>query len=221
MINDLYDRQHQLGLDIPGEVTIVGVGGIGAWAAIDLAMTGVRTLYLFDPDTLEESNRNRLPFCQGSIGRPKVEVVADYITAIRPDCIVVPVKEKLDGVFLDLQMKVSFTFMDCTDSPVTQIKMYNTCKEKGRLFIRAGYDGTRITVTSVVSGWIKPAEQEAYTINPSWVVPAQMAAALAVGKLCKFRDQEVSLDISEIGIPILEKRNRLTSRCAPAKDTRR
>jgi molybdopterin/thiamine biosynthesis adenylyltransferase len=214
---DLYSRQEQLSLYTPRSLTIVGIGGIGSWAAIYAAMSGIPTLYLFDPDLLEDSNRNRLPFCQGSIGRPKVEVVSEYIRTIRPECIVAGIKEKLDGVFLDLQLSVSEAIMECTDSPKSQIKVYNACKEKGVTFIRAGYDGTRVTVTGAVSGWIKDTEErEAYTTNPSWVVPASIVAALAIGKLMKYGNQEVSLDISEIGIPILEKKSRVTTRCRVA-----
>jgi len=213
-MTDLYDRQQQVGLTLPPSVTIAGIGGIGSWVAILSAMSGVQNLYLFDPDVMEESNRNRLPFCQSSLNRPKVEVVAEYIRAIRPDAIIVAIPERLEGVLLDIQLSVSAVIIDCTDSPRAQFTIYNACKEHGVRFIRAGYDGTRITVTSVVTGWMRTdVEEENYTVNPSWVVPAVTVAALAVGKLEKFFDQEVSLDISEIGIPVLQRNRRLTARC--------
>jgi molybdopterin/thiamine biosynthesis adenylyltransferase len=176
-------------------------------------MSGVRYLYLFDADEVEESNRNRLPFCQGAIGRPKVEVVAEFIRAIRPDCTVVPIKEKMEGIFINVALGCSTWIIECTDSPVSQKRMYRACKNAHISFIRAGYDGTRMTVTSNVSGWIKDEEETNYEIAPSWAVPAVTVAALAVGKMMKFFAQEVSLDLSEIGVPILEKSSRLTSRC--------
>ena len=212
---ELYDRQRELRLSIPSAVTIAGLGGIGSWVAIDSAMSGVENLYLFDPDTLEESNRNRLPFCQGSINRLKVEVVRDYILAIRPEAIVVAVAQKLEGVLLDIQISVSDIIVDCTDSPKSQFAIYNRCKEKGKRYIRAGYDGTSIMVTGAVSGWIKTdVEEENYAINPSWVVPAQVVAALTVGRMMKYPDQEIGLDISEIGNPVVQRQRRLTARCA-------
>lgn len=213
----LYTRQQALELHVPTSVTIVGCGGIGSWAAIDLAMSGVPYLYLFDPDVLEESNRNRLPFCQSSIGRPKVEVVAEYIRAIRPECVVVAIQERLQDLLLTVQLSVSQYILDCTDSPKTQFTIYNACKRvAGVKYVRAGYDGTRVMVTANVSGWIKTdVEEEAYQVNPSWVVPSQIVAALAVGKILKYHDQEVSLDICEIGIPVLQRQtvSRLTARC--------
>ena len=209
----LYDRQEALQLNVPSAITIAGLGGIGSWVAIDAAMSGVSNLYLFDPDVMEEHNRNRLPFCPSSINRPKVEVVRDYIMGIRPDAIVVAIQAKLEDILLDVQISVSTYLVDCTDSPKAQFTIYNACKKAGRRFIRAGYDGTHITVTSVVNGWMKQEEVETYAVAPSWIVPAQMVAAMAVAKMMKYPDQEVSLDIGEIGIPMLQKAKRLTDRC--------
>lgn len=221
-MTDLYDRQREIGLTVPPSITIAGCGGIGSWVAIDSAMSGVGSIYLFDPDIMEESNRNRLPFCQSSLNRPKVEVVAEYIAGIRPDAIVVAIQEKLEDVLLDIQLSVSSFIIECTDSPKAQFTIYNACKKAGVAFIRAGYDGTKITVASSVSGWIKTdVEEENYTVNPSWVVPAQIVAALAVGKMLKYFNQEVGLDISEIGIPVLQRQRRLTARCNQVRTTRR
>lgn len=212
---ELYTRQETLGLSLPASLTIVGCGGIGSWAAIFAAMSGIPQLVLFDPDVLEESNRNRLPLCQGSVGRPKVEVVADFIRPIRPECLVVGIAARMDEMLFSVQRQLGMYYlMDCTDSPKTQILLYKLCKDNNVGYIRAGYDGTRIMVTSVVSGWIKQdAEEENYTINPSWVVPASTVAALAIHKLCLCHDQEVGLDLSEIGIPVVQKQRRLTARC--------
>lgn len=216
--NGLYSRQRELSLYYPQNITVVGCGGIGSWVAIFAAMSGVGTIFLYDQDIMEESNRNRLPFCQGSINRPKVDVVADFIRGIRPGTTVIPIKSRLDETTAKIQITTGcYVMLDCTDSPKTQIMLYNLCKNYGTRYIRAGYDGTRIMVTSVVSGWIKKdADEEPYEVNPSWVVPAAVVAALAVGKMMKFHDQEVGLDLSEIGIPVLEKQKRITARCYQA-----
>tara|TARA_R100001530_G_C4318013_1_gene154904 strand:+ start:1410 stop:2147 length:738 start_codon:yes stop_codon:yes gene_type:complete len=212
---ETYTRQQTLQLRTPNAVSVVGVGGIGFWAAVDLAMSGVPQLFLFDPDVLEESNRNRLPVCQSSVGMPKVDVCKDFIQTLRPDCIVVGIQEKFEGVFMDIQLKVSNFILDCTDSPTSQIAIYKETQKVGLAkYVRAGYDGTGMTVTGHVSGWIKPqAERENYTIAPSWVVPAQIVAALAVAKIMKWPDQEVACDVSEIGIAVLQKTEKLTARC--------
>ena len=220
----LYIRQNTLHLNIPNDVTVVGLGGIGAWVAIGMAMSGVSNLFLFDPDNMEESNRNRLPFCQGSINVPKVEVVANFCRAIRPDANIVAIAEKLEDLYLRIQLSTSSLFMDCTDSPKAQYNIFQACKKIGKRYIRIGYDGTHGTISSNVSGWIKTdVEEEAYTVNPSWVVPSAVFAMLGVGKALKYPDQEVSIDLSEIGIPVLRKKSsRLTNRCAtPPRGTGR
>ncbi len=90
MVSVMYDRQASLGIYSPEEVSIIGCGGIGAWVAIDLAMTGTEKVNLFDSDDLEAHNLNRLPFTLNDIGKPKVEVLKKYIENIRPDADVKP-----------------------------------------------------------------------------------------------------------------------------------
>jgi len=214
----LYQRQEQLNLTIPDTVTIVGCGGVGSWAAIGLAMAGIPNIFLFDPDVMEESNRNRLPFCQSSLNRPKVDVVSEYIQAIRPDCTVVSVQNKLESIFLEIQLSVSQWVLDATDSPRSQFAIYKACKDKNANYVRAGYDGTGMTITSHISGFVKSVTDQGdevanYTVAPSWVVPAQIVAALAVGKICKWQNQEVACDVGDIGIEVLQRQERPTARC--------
>jgi len=223
--NLLYSRQQELNLNIPDNVCVAGCGGIGGNAAIELAMVGVKNLYLFDPDVLEESNRARLPFCQSSLNQPKVEVIRDYIACIRPDCLVVAVNTKLEGIFLEIQLGVSQWILDCTDSPRAQFTIYKACKEKGVNYVRAGYDGEHMTVTSNISGWVKSAtangeEQANYTINPSCRVTAMMPALLAVWKIIHSPNQEVSCNVSDIGIEVLMRQERPTARCYQAGSDR-
>ena len=66
-------------------VCVVGLGGVGSWCAEALARTGVGRLTLIDADTVAESNINRqLPALTSSIGRPKVEILADRFADINP-----------------------------------------------------------------------------------------------------------------------------------------
>jgi tRNA A37 threonylcarbamoyladenosine dehydratase len=68
-------------------VLVVGVGGVGSWAVEALARSAVGTLTLVDLDELCISNINRqLPALDSTLGRAKVEVMADRVRAINPDC---------------------------------------------------------------------------------------------------------------------------------------
>jgi len=72
-------------------VAVVGVGGVGSFAAEALARSGVGQILLIDRDAVDITNINRqLPALSDTVGRPKVDVMAERIRAINPDCHVVP-----------------------------------------------------------------------------------------------------------------------------------
>jgi len=67
-------------------VLIVGLGGVGAYAAEMLARAGVGRLTLADADTVNETNINRqLVALRSTVGRPKVEVLAERLRDINPE----------------------------------------------------------------------------------------------------------------------------------------
>ena len=66
-------------------VAIVGVGGLGALSAEILARLGVGELVLFDYDTVEEANLNRLVYRTDQVGEKKVEAIRDHLRAANPD----------------------------------------------------------------------------------------------------------------------------------------
>lgn len=67
-------------------VAIVGCGGTGSAVAEQLVRLGVRRLRLIDPDLLSDSNITRVYGSSAAdVGRPKVDVLRDHLTRIRPD----------------------------------------------------------------------------------------------------------------------------------------
>ncbi|HZX32773.1 MAG TPA: tRNA cyclic N6-threonylcarbamoyladenosine(37) synthase TcdA [Rhodocyclaceae bacterium] len=68
-------------------VCVVGIGGVGSWAAEALARSGVGALTLIDLDMVAESNTNRQIHALGDVyGKAKVDAMAERILAINPDC---------------------------------------------------------------------------------------------------------------------------------------
>lgn len=64
-------------------VILFGCGGVGSWCAEALARTGVGHITLVDFDAVDISNLNRqLPATKLTIGRPKVEVLAERLRAV-------------------------------------------------------------------------------------------------------------------------------------------
>ena len=66
-------------------VLVVGVGGVGAYAAEMLCRAGVGRLTLVDADTVQPTNLNRqLPALHSTLGQPKAEVLAARFRDINP-----------------------------------------------------------------------------------------------------------------------------------------
>lgn len=72
-------------------VAVVGIGGVGSWAAEALARSGVGSIILLDMDELCITNTNRqLPALCGNYGKAKVETMAERIRQINPAAHVLP-----------------------------------------------------------------------------------------------------------------------------------
>lgn len=75
-------------------VAVVGIGGVGSWAAEALARSGVGALTLVDLDHVAESNINRqVHALDGTVGQAKVLAMRDRIAQIHPGCTVHAVEE--------------------------------------------------------------------------------------------------------------------------------
>lgn len=79
-------------------VVVVGIGGVGSWAAEALARSGVARLTLIDLDHIAESNINRQIHALGStLGQSKVQAMRERIADIHPDCDVRCIEEFVDA----------------------------------------------------------------------------------------------------------------------------
>jgi tRNA A37 threonylcarbamoyladenosine dehydratase len=79
-------------------VVVVGLGGVGSWAAEALARSGVARLTLIDLDHIAESNINRqIHALSGTLGMSKVEAMRERIGGINPGCEVLCVEEFVDA----------------------------------------------------------------------------------------------------------------------------
>ena len=78
-------------------IAVVGLGGVGSWAAEALARSGVGALTLVDLDHVSESNVNRQVQALGStLGMAKTDALAARIADIHPGCRVAAVEEFVD-----------------------------------------------------------------------------------------------------------------------------
>ena len=78
-------------------VAVVGLGGVGSWAAEALARSGVASLTLIDLDHVAESNINRQVQAVGTtIGQSKVQALRERIADIHPGCELIGIEEFVD-----------------------------------------------------------------------------------------------------------------------------
>lgn len=77
-------------------VLIVGLGGVGAYAAEQICRAGIGRMTIVDADTVAESNLNRqLPALHTTLGQPKAEVMARRLKDINPELQLTVVNEFL------------------------------------------------------------------------------------------------------------------------------
>lgn len=66
-------------------VLIVGLGGVGAFAAEMICRAGIGNMTIVDGDVVSESNRNRqLPALSSTTGRPKAQIMGERLLDINP-----------------------------------------------------------------------------------------------------------------------------------------
>lgn len=180
-ISDIYTRQQDLlHKDFKEEsALVIGLGGIGSWVALDLALLGVGTLVLVDPDTIEASNLNRTLYKLTDITRKKTEATKDLISERRQDTIVLAIDDYFSPDMLD-KYSVDYIF-DCTDNLNTRDKMKDLNFQGN--YVKCGYDGysATISINDFESGsW---GEGGSYTSVPSFFGTPQVISALVITEI--------------------------------------
>ncbi|MDR3215027.1 MAG: GNAT family N-acetyltransferase [Bacilli bacterium] len=118
-------------------VVIVGIGGVGSYAAETLARCGINKLVIIDKDVVDETNINRqLIALHSTINQAKVDVMAKRIYDINPDCQVIKMKLFLNEETFSLVLKEHPDFIiDACDTIETKFLIINKCLENNIPFI--------------------------------------------------------------------------------------
>ncbi|RMS64791.1 Thiazole biosynthesis adenylyltransferase ThiF [Pseudomonas syringae pv. aceris] len=132
-------------------VAVVGIGGVGSWAAEAMARSGVGEISLFDMDDVCVSNSNRqLHALGGTVGQPKVEVMAERIRAINPDCIVHAVADFVTRDTMAECITPDMDFViDCIDSVNAKAALISWCKRRKIQMVTTGGAGGQIDPTLI------------------------------------------------------------------------
>lgn len=131
-------------------VCVIGVGGVGVWAAEALARSGVGVLTLVDLDDVCVTNTNRqLHALDGTFGKLKVEAMAERIAAINPTCRVEAMAEFFTAKNCHELLSRNFDcIIDAIDSVKSKCLLIAECrKQKISLVTTAGAGGRRDPTT--------------------------------------------------------------------------
>ena len=126
-------------------VCVVGLGGVGSWAAEALARSGIGDITLVDLDDVCLSNVNRqLHALDGAIGQPKVGVMAERIRAINPACRARAVAEFFTAATAEKILETRFDWvLDAIDQVADKCLLIARCRERNIPIICAGGAGGR------------------------------------------------------------------------------
>ena len=137
---------------LESSVAVIGLGGVGAYAAEMLCRAGVGHLILLDSDVVSESNKNRqLIALDSTIGKPKSAVLAERLKDINPDVRLTLINCYLEeGSIPQLlgEYKVDF-LVDAIDTLAPKIALIRYCVESGIPHVSSMGAGAKFDATAV------------------------------------------------------------------------
>ena len=135
---------------------VVGLGGVGSFAAEFLARAGVGNMTIVDGDVVDITNINRqLPALHSTVGLPKVSLMAARLMDINPELNLTPVQEFLSPERANEIVTADFDYvLDCIDSVTPKLNLIMAAKRKGVKVISnmgAGgkYEASKVKVTDI------------------------------------------------------------------------
>ena len=137
-------------------VAVFGIGGVGGHCVEALARSGIGAIDLIDNDTVSLTNLNRqLIALHSTVGRPKVEVMAERIADINPQCV-----GKTYQTFYLPETADQFNLgeydyvIDCIDTVTAKLDLVERCHQLGTPIICSmgtanKLDPTKFVVTDI------------------------------------------------------------------------
>lgn len=132
-------------------VCVIGIGGVGSWAAEALARSGIGSITLIDMDDICITNTNRqIHALSGMVGQQKTDVMAARIQLINPDCQVHVIDDFISEENLERYITAEFNFVvDAIDSLPAKVALLNYCKRRKIPVITTGGAGGQLDPTLI------------------------------------------------------------------------
>lgn len=137
-------------------VMVVGLGGVGSFAAEFLARAGVGTMTIVDGDIVDITNINRqLPALHSTIGQPKVTIVGDRLMDINPELKLIRIQEFLSPERAYQLVTPEYDYvLDCIDSVTPKLNLLISARrQKVKIISNMGaggkYEAAKVKVTDI------------------------------------------------------------------------
>ena len=124
-------------------VCIIGIGGVGSWAAESLVRHGIANISLIDMDHIAESNINRqIHALESTLGAPKIEAMRNRLLSINPEVNIICIDDFLTVKNINEYISISHHFViDAIDQSLVKICLAEHCLEKGIKLVMIGGAG--------------------------------------------------------------------------------
>lgn len=132
-------------------VCVVGIGGVGSWAAEALARTGIGAITLIDMDDVCVTNTNRqIHALRDSVGTAKSEVMAERIRLINPECRVTVIDDFVTADNVAEYMSKGYSYViDAIDSVRPKAALIAYCRRYKVPLVTTGGAGGQIDPTQI------------------------------------------------------------------------
>lgn len=137
-------------------VMVVGLGGVGSFAAEFLARAGVGNMTIVDGDVVDITNVNRqLPALHSTVGQPKVTIVGDRLMDINPELKLTRVQEFLSPERAYELVTPEYDYvLDCIDSITPKLNLLISARrQKVKIISNMGaggkYEAGKVKVTDI------------------------------------------------------------------------
>lgn len=132
---------------------VVGVGGVGSWAAEALARTAAHHITLIDLDNVAESNTNRQIQALGDeFGKAKIVALRERFALINPAAEITLIEDFVDEENVSEFIPPNCYVLDCIDQVRAKAAIINECRKKHSFVVTSGAAGGRMNPLRIQTG---------------------------------------------------------------------
>ncbi len=136
---------------INANVLVVGMGGVGSFAAEFVARAGVGRMTIVDGDVVDPSNRNRqLPALSTTHGQSKADIMAERLLAINPELELRSIREFITPEKVAEVLDTDYDYViDAIDSITPKVTFIKAARAKGLRIVSSMGAGAKLDPTQL------------------------------------------------------------------------